>query len=353
MKNKDKLEIKVDWPLLGNRHIVEFLEKSIVNQKISGSYVFLGPDNLGKTTTAKYFAQVLLCQERNKESTSPCLKCPSCKLFHSNGAVSSPRESAHGDFHVLKRDKDKKNISISQIREFIKNLSMSSMMGNAKVGIIKHADTLSLEAANALLKTLEEPKSKVVIIMVAQSGDNLPNTILSRSQIFTFRPIASSTIHDYLVEVHGLTRSQAKNYSRLALGRPALAVKFFEDENFRELYKTRMVAFVNFYKQDINRRFGSIDDLIPSRDKGQPAVVASERTLEIWQGLLRDFLLEKKGLYNLMQHEIIRTEIESVTKRLNSKTIIKDMKIIDQARKFLSANVNPRAVVENVLINIG
>ena len=167
-----KGKITFTWPLVGNFQIIEFLERSIVNDKVAGTYIFNGPDNLGKTTVARYFAQCLLCQNRQSgQGNLPCGQCPSCLQFQVrdqellSGIDQEEIADAHGDFHIIKRAKDKKNITVEQVREFINILSMSSFLGFYKIGLIKHAESLSLEGANALLKTLEETKDLVVIIL--------------------------------------------------------------------------------------------------------------------------------------------------------------------------------------------
>ena len=150
-----------NWPLVGNDHIVEYLAKSIANNNIGGSYIFTGPDNLGKTTVAKYFANALVCLNKEQgEGILPCGQCSACEQVN---------KQIHGDVHLIKKEKDKKNISIEQVREFIRVLGMASFLNSYKIGIIKHAESLSLEASNALLKTLEEPKVKVIIILVSSS----------------------------------------------------------------------------------------------------------------------------------------------------------------------------------------
>ena len=156
------------WPLVANTQISEYLRKSILNNRIGGTYIFAGPDNLGKTTVAKFFAQIMLCQNSDKASKDPmpCGACVSCrKLALKNDNVESGQASLseiHGDFHIINKEKDKKNIAISQIRDFIGILNLSSFGGNYKLGLIKHAESLSDNAANALLKTLEEPKDKTI-----------------------------------------------------------------------------------------------------------------------------------------------------------------------------------------------
>ena len=157
------LKDKKGWPGVGNRHVTDFLEKSLQSGRLSSSYIFLGPQDIGKTAAAIHFAASLLCQNRPEGSYAhPCLDCPSCRQMKgSSGGL----ETVHGDFHFLRRADGKKNISIEDTREFIRLLSLSSFFNSYKIGIVKDADSLSLDAANALLKTLEEPQAKVVIML--------------------------------------------------------------------------------------------------------------------------------------------------------------------------------------------
>jgi DNA polymerase III subunit delta' len=187
----EKENFRKNWPLVGNKQITEFLEKAIIKNELAGTYIFQGIDDLGKSTVARYFAQILLCQDRKSTDILPCGLCPSCHSFKTGQNNNETNEDMlmHGDCHIIKKDDDKKNISIEQVRDFIRVLSMSSFLGNYKIGIIKQADTLSLEAANALLKTLEEPNEKVVIILITPDLETLPETIVSRSQVLNFYPV--------------------------------------------------------------------------------------------------------------------------------------------------------------------
>ncbi len=354
-----KGKFSFSWPFIGNNQIIEFLERSIINNKVAGTYIFNGPDNFGKTTTARYFAQCLLCQNNQAGSGDlPCGLCPSCHYFQLNrdkqaGDISQEEISiAHGDFHIIKREKDKKNISVEQVREFIRILSMSSFLSFYKVGIIKHADSLSLEAANALLKTLEEPKDKVVIILITQNIDKLPATIVSRGQILNFRPVKTDIIYEYLVNERKASRSIAKNLSRLCLGRPALAVKFLEDKNFSQQYQKQVKVFLDFLGQDINEKFFSIDGLIGHKTSNQEPVRIARRVLEVWQGIVRDWLLLEFGHSNLVQHQSVEEEINKLKGKLALSDLLNIVKTIKQAEEYLDANVSPKLVLENVAMTI-
>lgn len=352
---------KFNWPLVGNAHITEFLEKIILKEEVSGTYIFSGPDNLGKTTTAIYFAQILLCQNRQAGKLVPCEECPTCRHFReqrneeTKEAGEGGQENmlyAHGDFHLIKKEKDKKNIAIEQIREFIRTLNMSSFLDSYKIGIIKHADSLSNEASNALLKTLEEPKEKVIIILIAPDVNQINSTIASRSKVLNFHPVPADDIYDYLLKNLKASRSEAKNYSRLALGRPALAVKFLEDKDFNKKYCEKMEIFVNFFGQDINSRLLAVDQMFDKKIAGQELVKKTKRTLEIWQGIVRDFLLIDLGQNHLVQHVLVENEMQKAKKSLAASRLLDLSRLIQYSKVLLEANVNPKLVLENIAINI-
>jgi len=358
MEDKEKA---TKWPLVGNSHIIDFLSKSIRKDKVSGAYIFSGPEDLGKTTVAFHFVKNLLCQHKDKDG-SFCGNCSSCRQFTSDKIKEEGAQDelniAHSDFHLIKTEKDhrpggtsKKNISIGQVREFISTLGMTSFLNSYKVGIIKNAEFLSNEAANALLKTLEEPRSKVVIILIANDAEMLPSTIVSRSQVLKFSLVNIDIIYNYLIEQKGASRSMAKNLSRLCLGRPALAVKFLEDKEFFEDYKEKINLSFGLFKDDINKRLEAVDKLLGGGERQEPAKSAY-KIIDIWQGLIRDVLLLQLGHNNLIQFEIANEELLKVKNKLTSRKIIELSGYLNSAREYVRANVNPKLALENVIINM-
>jgi len=354
--NQINNKIKFNWPLIGNNHIVNFLSKSIINNKLTHAYIFFGPENLGKTTIANYFAQILLCKKKSeKNQTLPCKECLSCQQFNKQEKISKNNliefNSTHGDLHILKKEEDKKNISIKQMREFIKILSMSSFLGGYKIGIIKNAHQLSLGAVNTLLKTLEEPKKKTIIILNINNLESIPSTITSRAQIFNFYPVKTDIIYDYLIENHHTPRSQAKNLARLCLGRPALAIKFLQNNEYYQDYLEKSDIFLN---SDFGNQQEKINKIFNSKENSQEAVKIAKKTLNIWQGLMRDLLLLEFGQENLIQHEVDIDKINNLAKNYNlknnSKKIFDIFKTIEKSKHYLNSNVNPRLVLDNVIM---
>lgn len=337
-----KTEIaKVNWPIVGNNHIFEFLAKSLANGNVAGAYIFAGPANLGKTAAARFFAQSLVC-ESNQRATLACGQCPACAQAAKN---------IHGDIYYVKKEPAKKNISVEQIRDFIRSLSLSSFLNSYKIGIIKDAENLSEAAVNALLKTLEEPKIKVVVILTVTDFEALPKTILSRSQILRFGAVAAEVIYDDLIKNHGAKRSQARNFSRLSAGRPALALKFFEDKEYYESYKAYVKSFAEFLQPDINRRFSAIEDILGKEARGQEAVKAAAGVLSVWRNLIRDLMLMKLNLAELVQHQVFIKELEELKDKFDLKKLLNLVGVLRESREYLAANVGPKLALESAAVS--
>lgn len=327
-----------DWPLIGNRHITSYLEKSIVNNQLSNAYLFSGADDLGKTTLASFFAKLLLCSNSHN---APCGVCPSCKTFRSEGDM-------HPDYHLVKRDSEKKNISIKQIREFIHDLSLSPFVGRKKVGIIKHADTMSIEAFNAMLKTLEEARAGVIVILVVNELSLVPDTVKSRCQILNFRSVKFDEIYSYLLNEQHVAKNSARDYAKICLGRPALAMKFLQDQEFYHQYLERVEAFLNFFQSDINSRFSIIEKLLAGKT-GQIAVKNAYRILNVWSGVLRDLLLIGINNTKPIQHQLIADRLNTGDLKIPSQVrIISLYGRIKQSEEYLANNINPKSVLEGV-----
>lgn len=313
------------WPLIGNNHIIDFLQKGIRNNKVAHAYIFSGPSDLGKTTLARYFANILQGRSGDLDSIS-------------------------GDSYIIKREDEKKNISIAQIREVIKSLNMSSFGNSYKIAIIKEAETLSIEASNALLKTLEEPKEKVIVILITKNIDVILKTIVSRSIVLNFRPVKTDTIYDYLVNEHKASRLVAKNISRLSLGRPALATKFFQDKEYLDKYLERANIFLDCFK---NEHTKSVDAYVTEllKDSKKNASRDASDIIDVWNGVLRDILLLNIGEDHLIQHHIING-LEMTKNIFSANNIMYKIKFLEERKEYLEANVNPKNVLEQILYNL-
>ncbi|NCO00062.1 AAA family ATPase [Candidatus Falkowbacteria bacterium] len=318
------------WPAIGNEKVIEFLERGLQNNKIAQTYIFSGLDDLGKSTIALAFARRL---QNNEEGNS-------------------------SDLHILEPEEDSKNISIAATREFIKMLSLSSFLNSYKIGIIKEADRLSEEAKSALLKTLEEPRDKVIIILLVSEADKLPATILSRAQILYFYPVPAAATYDYLIANYQVNRSLAKDLANLSLGRPLTALKFLEHPEEYKAYLERAEKWLSLVSLDINGRLKVLDEIFNDRSWSQQARDTVGTIIFLAEGLARDSLLLSLGAPDRLQHSTLLPALEKTLALLAKKdgegggpSALEQLKICAQAKEYLDANVNPRLVLEQMVIN--
>ena len=331
-------------PIVGNEKIVKFLQR-LVNvdqaQQLSGSYIFAGPSHVGKTAMASFFLQSLLCKQQTMDH-QPCQKCQTCRQLV-NGS--------YADLVEVKLEEGKRDISIEQIRILINKLKMSSFANSYKIGVIHQADALNNHSANALLKTLEEPNRKVLIFLITNNLDSLPQTIVSRSQVMQFAPVPTEVIYNHLVKHCELKRSQALNLAHLSAGRPGLAVELLE--NPEKVEKNLQIAdvFLSAYRQDVNQRLAGLEKIV-NKLAGQEGVETARQIINIWQHVQRDIWLARYQQEDLVHYSNFLSKLEDLKVKITKHDLINAQHLLNQAKQYLFSNVNPRIVLENVMINI-
>src|SRR5947209_1059739 len=165
------------WNILGHEHAIALLRRTLVAQQVRHAYLFTGPEHIGKSLLAHRFAQTLLCTGGTDATDptiapqNPCNTCLSCrKVSHGN----------HPDLHIISRAPDKQFILIEQVRALQSDSARKTLEGRRNVFIIQGAHEMNVQAANCLLKTLEEPEPDVVLLLTVPDPGLLLPTILSR-----------------------------------------------------------------------------------------------------------------------------------------------------------------------------
>jgi len=175
--------------LVGQKFISITLKQAILTEKIAPAYLFNGPRGTGKTSSARIFAKSLNCQSCEKPTINPCGKCDLCKQITDGNALD-----------IIEIDAAS-NTGVENIREIIEKARFAPTQARWKVYVIDECHMLSTAASNALLKTIEEPPSRVVFILATTNPEKVLNTIKSRCQKFDFRRINPSDIFQHLLEI--------------------------------------------------------------------------------------------------------------------------------------------------------
>ena len=234
-----KLEIG-NWKfylLIGHERIWNFLTQSVANERLAHAYLFVGSSGLGKKKAAVEFAKLLQCDnpKDSPKNTAPCQECRNCILIERNQHPDVLLiESLSGQDHVNENDKPIKaqEIKIEQIRFLQHQVSLSPYSGRRKIVIIDSAEQMTQEAANCLLKTLEEPPQKSVLVLISSAWQRLLATIISRCQLIKFLPVKSELIIKGLEDLGGKNKAKILQAARFACGRPGVAVRILNEPQF-------------------------------------------------------------------------------------------------------------------------
>ncbi len=180
------------WNIIGHEHAIDLLRRMLAAQQVRHAYLFTGPEHIGKTVLAHRFAKTLLCTggpDPQVAPQEPCNECLSCrKVLHGN----------HPDLHIIARPPDKQFIIIEQIRALQSDSARKTMEGRRNVFIVQGAHEMNLQAANCLLKTLEEPESDVVLLLTTPDPGLLLPTIRSRVQQISLHLLTAAQIKSAL-----------------------------------------------------------------------------------------------------------------------------------------------------------
>ena len=175
--------------LVGQKFISITLKQALLTKKIAPAYLFNGPRGTGKTSSARIFAKSLNCQAFDQPTITPCCKCDLCRQITDGSALD-----------IIEIDAAS-NTGVENIREIIERARFAPTQARWKVYVIDECHMLSTAASNALLKTIEEPPSRVVFILATTNPERVLNTIKSRCQKFDFRRISPSDIFQHLSEI--------------------------------------------------------------------------------------------------------------------------------------------------------
>lgn len=212
--------------IFGQDRAIQTIRQAYASDRLPHGLVFAGPAGVGKATTARALAAVFLCQK--PKGDLPCARCESCRVFEAGN---------HPDYHVVYRqlvrlDKEKsraRDLPVDVVRVFlIAPAGQKSAMGTGKVFVIEEAETMNPAAQNAMLKTLEEPYGRTLIVLLTDQPGTLLPTTRSRCQIVRFASLPETLVRKEL-ENRGIDRKTAEEAARLAAGSLGVALKWIED----------------------------------------------------------------------------------------------------------------------------
>jgi DNA polymerase-3 subunit delta' len=328
------------WTLVGQNRAVAMLQNSLEAGAVAHAYLLVGPPHVGKMTLAINLAQALNCEAAER----PCLECDSCQRIAS---------ARHADVQVigLTQNEDSveaKLIGIDQIKEIQHSASFPPFEGKHRVFIIDGAELLSMEAANCLLKTLEEPTDKVTFILLTVNDRLLPTTVVSRCQRLELPPMSTSGLVSALAD-RGVEPDRARLLAGLSHGCPGWAISVAADVSLLQQRDEELHRLLDVIAADCERRLAYAAQLAAHFSQNRGSVYG---VLDLWLDYWRDLMLVKTDCPDVVTNVDRMEALAEMAKGYRLAQIKAFIESIRAAAEQLRKNVNPRLVLEVLMLDI-
>jgi DNA polymerase-3 subunit delta' len=324
-----------NWNVLGHEWAVDLLRGHLKNERVRHAYLFTGPQGVGRRTLALRLAQTLNCSQPLGPGI-PCGECRACRLID---------RMQHPDFMVVQAEEVGTTLKVDQIRELQRTLSLSPYEATYKIALLLRFEEANPSAANALLKTLEEPPSQVVMLLTASDGEALLPTIVSRCEVIRLRPLSVTQVSVGLQNQWGIPAPQADLLAHLSGGRPGLALRLSQNPEMLEQRQIRLEEHQRMLKASRVERFNYAEEL--SKDR---AILLS--TLQTWLTLWRDVMLQTARSSTPLTNVDQANEIKTLAEKIDLSTALNMVNRLERALEQIEHYLNARLVTEVLMLDL-
>ena len=349
-----------NWDLIGHTSAIRILDSAVSTDRLSHAYLITGPKQVGRFRLAKQLAMAANCESPD---ASPCGNCTQCARI---------QRGLHADVRLIDRhtpirgvgggkpsseseDLNRTRILIDVIRDLQHDAHVSPFEGKRHVFIIEDAETFkseqgtTREAANALLKTLEEPTETSMLILIAPDRGAVPETVASRCQWIQLRPVPVDPIQEGLVSRHDASPEDAETYARLSNGRPGRAIELLEDPAALGHHDQMVQRIIDVSTSSLEGRFHYARELSGQFRKDKDA---AEAELEVWTSVWRDAMLAKHGVKDGAVHVNWQAQLVDLAASCELDQIVDVIEGSRSAISALRANAVPQLVLEVMMLNL-
>lgn len=321
--------------VLGHQQNKEFLQKLLKPGSRPHALLFYGMGGIGKKMLALHFAKTFLCKSAGKK---PCGICENCRLMDIEN-----NSFAHPDFYLLTAEEAGKDIKIEQVKEMAKQAAFAPVLSEHKVCIIDDAGQMTAEAANSLLKLLEEPPPGWLFILITQQAERLLPTVLSRVVRLRFDAPDSSAVRQIL-KAKGITQN-TQVLAALAGGSPGRALSY----NQADIFAIRREALDLLKKLPLQNPFGYIAALGWGEKYDRAAALL---LTEQFIYLLRDVLLLQSGAGGQVYNTDIMTGLDGIAADWPLHTARQGVNAAQEAWQNINKNVSAKNVLEALVLKL-
>lgn len=316
--------------VVGHDALLRRLERQRAEGRIAHAYLFTGPPQVGRRTLAWTWGMALLCPE----SDPPCGVCRSCRQMQAGHHPDALLVTPEGG-----------SLKIDQVREVQRWIARTPVEGPYRIVVFDQAQEMTTEAASALLKTLEEPPSYAVLMLIAPSPESLLPTVVSRCQIFPLDPLPIPVVRQALQERWGLPPDPADRLARWSGGRIGWAVQAAQDPEMWSAYEERIRQIRALLTQGRTERFAFAEKLADEEEEARLAFL--EAAIAWW----RDVLILASGADLPLRHAEERETLREVASRTGFHRARAALEATRRAWLALQRNANARLALEAMFLD--
>jgi len=329
-----------NWNMLGHEWAVEMLHQHAARGDVRHAYLFCGPPGLGRRTLALRLTQALNCTEPIAAGI-PCGTCRDCRQVGS---------MQHPDMNVIQalddegRPKEGGTLRVNQVREVQHALSLKPFQAKYRVALFLRFQEANDNAANALLKTLEEAPAHAILLLTADTPEQLLPTIVSRCEILRLRALPIGAIEADLLE-RGVEEERARLLAHISGGRPGYARRLVNDVTVLEKREERLNDLQTLLPAPRVEKFAYAEKLAKDKD-------TMRQVIFIWLSYWRDVMLRVAQAETPLVNIDRNMEIEFLAGRLNLSAARRVVNDLESALEKMDRNVNSRLLAEVLLLDL-
>ena len=324
-----------NWQIIGHEWAVKSLQQHTTLGIQKQAYLITGPENVGRRTLAIRFAQAVNCLQPGGDGV-PCLICPVCGQIE---------RMVHPDLTIVEPERKGGSLKVEQVRDLQYGLHLSPTSAKFRIALLLDFEAATDSAANALLKTLEEPPGNVIILITAESAESLLPTIVSRCEVIRLRPVPADILNNGIQSLWLIPPDEADLLTNISGGRPGYCFRLYQNPELLVQRKGWIEKLIELLSSERISRFEYAEGLAKNRDQMMPL-------LKTWLGFWRDVMVRsrnsKSPIANIDYHDII----DHLVMGMDKDKIFQIVLSMDKIFYHLDHNVNPRLALEDLMLTL-
>ena len=327
----------MDWRIYGHDWAVNLLQAHAAGGKLRHAYLFVGPEGVGRETLALRFAQALNCSQP-PEPGAFCGACKDCRQIQAR---------QYPDLTMVMPEEGHKDILIDQVRSLQHTLALAPYAAKYRVALLPNFQQVTEQAENALLKTLEEPPDKVVLLLTVDALESLLPTIVSRCEVIRLRPAPLREARAYLIQDHSLSEEQANLVAHLSGGRIGAAIRMAAQPELIDQRREDLEAFLNVVTAPHYERFSLADKLTKSYQNARQNALDA---VGLWLSFWRDVFVTASGADLPLVNVDFAAQVAAAAAQVDARRARELVIAHEQALQDLDRYANVQLLLEALML---